>query len=189
MPGTAVVSRLSCLLCTSTPFTCVLSCVWACVPVQRMARDALCAPRIWNAAEPEMIHPRAFCALLQTRRKRSRVRLPARRWFGEVLLYGTLDGLEPERCAVSVCPNRTPGSSSSHVNLMSHRRTRHTQRSSLTARSRGRIALASRAVSARTASRVESAGSRGAGPWRGVGDAHTTHDTSRSNHTQTHERT
>lgn len=165
----------------------MLSCVWACVPVQRMARDALCAPRLWNAAEPEMIHPRAFCALLQTRRKISRVRLPARRWFGEVLLY-----FRPlERCAVSVCPT------TEHpvLNLMSHNRTpvisischtdAHPKRSSLTTRSRGRIELASRAVSARTGYGVRR---RGWSRWLGalgLGEAcgGRTRHTSRSNHT------
>ena len=85
-----------CLHCTPAHFTCVLTCVWACVPVQRMARDALCAPRVWDAAEPEVIHPRAFTD------KRS-LRLPSRS-FGEVLLY-----FRPlERCERSAACFNTP---------------------------------------------------------------------------------
>ena len=124
----------SCLHCTPAHFTCVLTCVWACVPVQRMARDALCAPRVWDAAEPEVIHPRAFTD------KRS-LRLPSRS-FGGVLLY-----FRPlERCAeqfVFQHPRRF------FVIITDSSRARHTVHTSHASiymiaphRSRGRIQIA-----------------------------------------------
>ena len=42
-------------------------------PVQRMARDALCASRVWDAAEPEVIYA------LQRTSLRTSLRPPARR--------------------------------------------------------------------------------------------------------------
>jgi len=59
-PGTDVSRAFPLSALYARHFTCVLTCLWACVPVQRMARDALCATRVWDAAEPEVIHPRAF---------------------------------------------------------------------------------------------------------------------------------
>ena len=87
------------LHCTPAHFTCVLTCVWACVPVQRMARDALCAPRVWDAAKPEVIHPRAFT---DKRSLRLRFAVPV---VGSERSYSYFRPLE--RCAErsAVCSN------------------------------------------------------------------------------------
>ena len=59
-PGTDVSRAFPLSALYARHFTCVLTCLWACVPVQRMARDALCATRVWDAAEPEVIYTHAL---------------------------------------------------------------------------------------------------------------------------------
>ena len=132
-----------------------------------MARDALCAPRVWDAAEPEVIHPRAFT-------KDHCVCRPAgRSEYGEVLLYfRPLDPLErcEEQCTFATHPrppvlrHRHQTDSALRLERNTHVRVRTRHRSSMSASacehaphrwpltghgagpSGGRIALASSSV-------------------------------------------
>ena len=108
-PGTDVSRAFPLSALYARHFTCVLTCLWACVPVQRMARDALCATRVWDAAEPEVIYTHAL--------RFSDVCRPGPRSFGEVLLYfRPLERCEEQSCTFFRNTPNTPaaaGSSSS----------------------------------------------------------------------------